>query len=360
MMHVILGLSYHVVWVTLLGVTLGNRGTGNFVLEATAQFSNWQALDPIHNETRCFTMHNESAATAAFVHCTAQGLVIEPLYELNVMWMLVGMLAVAGISHQILSLPKLCGVHKIYRAQIDNGVNVFRWADYMITNSLAAVIVASLVGISDVHSQVMIFLLSVLVAGFGFLGEITSYLQYNIGDSVTQKDAALEDRSDEETGAATEGDALEELVGARRPLKLSLKYGPTRPVGSLFGGPVTNKDELLTSGEKTGLKILPHLFGVVAWVAIWSTILDVVAKSNGHEDAEFPAVLLEIAVTQAVFSFCKQVVQWVSCGTRKHFECEVAFLLLNFVGKATLAIMVLEGLLQHPEVAGDQFRPTEG
>jgi hypothetical protein len=61
---------------------------------------------------------------------------------------------------------------KQYEAQIQKGMNLFRWAEYSITSSLMIVVIAILCGIYDLSSLILIFALNACMILFGWVMEI--------------------------------------------------------------------------------------------------------------------------------------------------------------------------------------------
>lgn len=61
---------------------------------------------------------------------------------------------------------------KKYEQQINKGINLFRWAEYSITSSLMIVVIATLCGIFDFSSLILIFALNACMIFFGWVMEI--------------------------------------------------------------------------------------------------------------------------------------------------------------------------------------------
>jgi glucose uptake protein GlcU len=61
---------------------------------------------------------------------------------------------------------------KKYEAQIQKGMNLFRWMEYSITSSLMVVVIAMLCGVYDFGSLLMIFSLNACMILFGWVMEV--------------------------------------------------------------------------------------------------------------------------------------------------------------------------------------------
>jgi len=61
---------------------------------------------------------------------------------------------------------------KRYEAQIQKGMNLFRWAEYAITSSMMVVVIAILCGIYDLSTLILIFSLNACMILFGWMMEV--------------------------------------------------------------------------------------------------------------------------------------------------------------------------------------------
>ena len=77
-------------------------------------------------------------------------------------------LALSAIFHVIVASP---GVFDRYRAGLAQGHNYFRWVEYSLSSSLMIVIIAQLVGISDVVALLALFGVNASMILFGWLQE---------------------------------------------------------------------------------------------------------------------------------------------------------------------------------------------
>ena len=61
---------------------------------------------------------------------------------------------------------------KQYEAQIQKGMNLFRWAEYAITSSMMVIVIAILCGIYDLSTLILIFSLNACMILFGWMMEV--------------------------------------------------------------------------------------------------------------------------------------------------------------------------------------------
>ena len=80
-------------------------------------------------------------------------------------------LALAAVDHLAMAAP---GIASWYEAQISRRRNVARWAEYALSASLMAVLIAMLAGITDIGALTGVLALSVAMIGCGLLMEITN------------------------------------------------------------------------------------------------------------------------------------------------------------------------------------------
>jgi len=59
-----------------------------------------------------------------------------------------------------------------YEAQIQKGMNLFRWMEYSITSSLMIIVIAMLCGVYDLSSLILIFALNACMILFGWIMEV--------------------------------------------------------------------------------------------------------------------------------------------------------------------------------------------
>ena len=90
------------------------------------------------------------------------------LWDLSTPLAIAAFLALSAIFHLLVASP---GVFGRYRAGLAQGHNYFRWVEYSLSSSLMIVIIAQLVGISDVVALVALFGVNASMILFGWLQE---------------------------------------------------------------------------------------------------------------------------------------------------------------------------------------------
>ena len=88
----------------------------------------------------------------------------EEIFRIQTAHLLVLFLLIAGISHLIISLPK---VFKIYSKNIEEKNNPFRWLEYGITAPIMVVTLALLTGVFDLSTLILLWFLNVCMILFG-------------------------------------------------------------------------------------------------------------------------------------------------------------------------------------------------
>lgn len=76
-------------------------------------------------------------------------------------------LFLSAIAHFLISVP----FNKIYNEDLKKGINKFRWFEYALSSSVMIVLIATLFGIFDIASLVIIFVLNASMNLFGLLME---------------------------------------------------------------------------------------------------------------------------------------------------------------------------------------------
>ena len=83
---------------------------------------------------------------------------------------LVGMfLLISAFAHAVISIPKR--TNAIYNADLKQGINRFRWFEYALSSSIMIVLIATLFGIYDIASLILIFIVNACMNLFGLLME---------------------------------------------------------------------------------------------------------------------------------------------------------------------------------------------
>lgn len=98
----------------------------------------------------------------------------QPLFDLPFGILVAMFLFLSAIAHFIISLPKK--TNDIYNADLAKGINQFRWYEYAISSSLMIVLIATLFGVFDLGSLILIFTLNAMMNLFGLMME-----KYNQG-----------------------------------------------------------------------------------------------------------------------------------------------------------------------------------
>lgn len=78
-------------------------------------------------------------------------------------------LIISALAHGIISLPKI--TNDIYNRDLQKGINKFRWFEYAISSSIMIVLIATLFGIYDIASLVLIFFVNASMNLFGLVME---------------------------------------------------------------------------------------------------------------------------------------------------------------------------------------------
>lgn len=76
-------------------------------------------------------------------------------------------LLISGIALLLIAFVK----NKSYVENLKKGINPYRWYEYAITSSIMLVIIATFVGVWDLWSLVMIFVLNAIMIMFGYMME---------------------------------------------------------------------------------------------------------------------------------------------------------------------------------------------
>ena len=74
----------------------------------------------------------------------------------------------SALAHFIIAFPK----NKKYVENLKKGINPYRWFEYSISSSIMIVLIASFIGVWDLWSLVMIFVLNAMMIMFGYLMEV--------------------------------------------------------------------------------------------------------------------------------------------------------------------------------------------
>ncbi len=78
-------------------------------------------------------------------------------------------LLISALAHALISLPKK--TNDIYNADLAKGINRFRWFEYSLSSSIMIVLIATLFGIYDIASLILIFVVNASMNLFGLVME---------------------------------------------------------------------------------------------------------------------------------------------------------------------------------------------
>lgn len=76
----------------------------------------------------------------------------------------------SAIAHLLIAYPK----NKTYNENLKKGMNPYRWCEYAISSSIMIFLIATFVGVWDLWSLVMIFVLNALMIMFGYMMELVN------------------------------------------------------------------------------------------------------------------------------------------------------------------------------------------
>ena len=80
---------------------------------------------------------------------------------------LASFLLISGVAHYIIAFVR----NKQYNENLKKGMNPYRWYEYALSSSIMLVILATFVGVWDLWSLVMIFVLNAMMIMFGYIME---------------------------------------------------------------------------------------------------------------------------------------------------------------------------------------------
>lgn len=101
------------------------------------------------------------------------------LFELPFGVLVATFLFISAGAHALISIPKK--LNDTYNSDLEKGINKFRWFEYALSSSIMIVLIATLFGIYDIASLVLIFAVNATMNLFGLVME-----QLNTGK--TKKD----------------------------------------------------------------------------------------------------------------------------------------------------------------------------
>jgi len=78
-------------------------------------------------------------------------------------------LLLSACAHALISIPKK--LNDIYNADLEKGINKFRWFEYALSSSVMIVLISTLFGIRDIASLILIFIVNASMNLFGLVME---------------------------------------------------------------------------------------------------------------------------------------------------------------------------------------------
>lgn len=95
---------------------------------------------------------------------------VSPLFDLPFGILVAVFLLLSALAHAIISIPKR--TNEIYNKDLQKGINKFRWYEYAFSSSIMIVLIATLFGVYDIASLILIFVTNFLMNIFGLYQEI--------------------------------------------------------------------------------------------------------------------------------------------------------------------------------------------
>lgn len=89
------------------------------------------------------------------------------LFELPFGIMVAVFLLLSAFFHGLIALPK--GLNTIYNEDLGKGINRFRWFEYALSSSVMIVLIATLFGIYDIATLILIFIVNATMNLFGLV-----------------------------------------------------------------------------------------------------------------------------------------------------------------------------------------------
>ncbi len=94
---------------------------------------------------------------------------IKELFGLPFGIMVALFLLLSAVAHGIISIPK--ATNDIYNRDLKKGINQFRWYEYALSSSIMIVLIATLFGVYDIATLLLIFVVNALMNIFGLYME---------------------------------------------------------------------------------------------------------------------------------------------------------------------------------------------
>lgn len=74
-------------------------------------------------------------------------------------------LLISAIAHGLVSIPKK--LNDVYNSDLSKGINKFRWFEYALSSSIMIALIATLFGVRDIASLILIFVVNATMNLFG-------------------------------------------------------------------------------------------------------------------------------------------------------------------------------------------------
>ncbi|MDI3475401.1 MAG: hypothetical protein PWQ79_1411 [Thermococcaceae archaeon] len=94
--------------------------------------------------------------------------VTENLFEVKLVYLIALFPFLTALAHLAVSTV----LFDSYKKNLSKGINPYRWAEYSVTSSIMVVIIALLVGISDIGTLMLMFSINAAMIFFGYLMEL--------------------------------------------------------------------------------------------------------------------------------------------------------------------------------------------
>lgn len=110
--------------------------------------------------------------TGSFLHFNTltQTLVpkMEILFSIKLGLLVASFLFISALAHFLIAFP----LNAWYNKNLKNNINIARWIEYAFSSSVMMVVIALLVGISDIATVIVIFFLNAMMILFGWMMEL--------------------------------------------------------------------------------------------------------------------------------------------------------------------------------------------
>lgn len=94
---------------------------------------------------------------------------LDILFEIKLGPLVASFLFLSALAHLMISLPR---INDWYNKNLAKGINMARWIEYAFSSSVMIVIIALLVGISDIATLITFFFLNASMILFGWMMEL--------------------------------------------------------------------------------------------------------------------------------------------------------------------------------------------